>query len=198
MNGRPYILLVNLLSLCLWAKFHFNQSVLQCWRPDSLTLFLWLAGAIAVLVFFLCITMSSPVYSDFICFQQILFPKERIYFKWFPYLVHSVTYTHCLNCYLMKTSINHMRFFIACNEHTLNCRSALAFTYIHLSIIFHSLFHSDNAWPSTSLNRFLHVFIGYDRHILYFCFSRGRRVLRRFSYSAFYPHLTTISIKSWS
>lgn len=63
----------SLLSLCLWAKFDFNQAVLQCWRPDSLTLFLWLAGAIAVLVFF-------PVYYNVIsCLLRFyLFPTDFI------------------------------------------------------------------------------------------------------------------------
>lgn len=46
---------------------------------------------------------------------------------------------------LMKICINHMLFVLAFNERKLNCRSVFAFTYIHLSTIFHSLFHSDNA-----------------------------------------------------
>lgn len=167
MGGLTFYFLISYPFACelsfILIKLFFNVEDQTAWHS-----FYDLLVQLLFLCFFLCITMSSPVYYDFICFQQILFPKERIYFKWFPYLVHYVTYTHCLNCYLMKTSINHMLFFIACNENTLNCRSAFAFTYIHLSIIFHSLFHSDNAWPSTSLNRFLHVFIGYDRHILYF------------------------------
>lgn len=168
MNEWPDILLLVFypfayeLSLILIRLFS-NVEDQTAWHS-----FYDLPVQLLFLCFFLFITMSSPVYNRLISFQHILFPKERRCFKWFPYLVHSVTYTHCLNCYLMKTSINHKLFFIACNEHNLNWRSAFAFTYIHLSIIFHSLFQSDNAWPSTTLNRFLHVFIGYDRHILFF------------------------------
>lgn len=106
---------------------------------------------------------NSEDQSSFICRQHDTF--SWLEFENFRYLVHFVTYTHCLK----KIDENLYKPYAFCPR--------IQWTQIKLplSVCFY-IYTFINYFPqfipqrqcmlSTSLNRFLHVFISYDRHLL--------------------------------
>lgn len=113
-----------------------------------------------------------------------------------PYLVHFVTYTHCLK----KIDEHLYKPYAFCPRiQWTQIKLPLSFCFNIYTFInsFSQFIPQRQCMLSTSLNGFLHVFISYDRHLLYFWQgAKGYSKASTFTFP-FYLHHTTISKQSW-